>query len=42
MRGVGCQILLAAGANIEVRDEDGGIPLHDACAGGNERMIRIL
>ncbi len=35
-RGVECQILLAAGANIEVRDEDGGLPLHDACAGGNE------
>ena len=30
----GWQILLAAGANMEVRDEDGGLPLHDACAGG--------
>lgn len=32
----GCQILLTAGANIEVRDEDGALPLHDACAGGIE------
>ena len=41
MRGVGCQIFLAAGANIEVRD-DRGISLHNACVIGNERMIRIL
>jgi ankyrin repeat protein len=39
MRGVGCQILLAVGAGIEVRDEDGGLPLHDACVGGNEQII---
>jgi len=25
---------LTAGASMEVRDEDGGTPLHDACAGG--------
>jgi ankyrin repeat protein len=37
MRGVGC--LLAVGAGIEVRDEDGGLPLHDACVGGNEQII---
>jgi hypothetical protein len=30
------QILLTAGASMEVRDEDGGIPLHDACAGGRQ------
>jgi hypothetical protein len=28
------QLLLERGANIEVEDEDGAIPLHDACAGG--------
>jgi hypothetical protein len=39
MRGVGCQILIAAGASIEVRDDNRGLPLHDACAGGNEYII---
>ena len=29
------QLLLERGANIESKDEDGAIPLHDACAGGN-------
>jgi hypothetical protein len=28
------QLLLERGANLEAEDEDGGIPLHDACAGG--------
>lgn len=28
------QLLLERGANIEVKDEDEAIPLHDACAGG--------
>jgi len=36
------QILLAAGANIEVRDEDGGLPLHDACAGGYKEVVSML
>lgn len=29
------QLLLERGANIEANDEDGAIPLHDACAGGS-------
>jgi len=29
------QLLLERGANIEAKDEDGAIPLHDACAGGS-------
>jgi len=36
------QILLAAGANMEVRDEDGGLPLHDACAGGYKEVVGTL
>lgn len=28
------QLLLERGANLEVKDEDGAVPLHDACAGG--------
>lgn len=28
------QLLLERGANMEVKDEDEAIPLHDACAGG--------
>lgn len=24
---------------MEVRDEDGGLPLHDACAGGKIRTV---
>lgn len=28
------QFLLEKGANLEAKDEDGAIPLHDACAGG--------
>lgn len=29
------QLLLERGANLEAMDEDGAIPLHDACAGGS-------
>lgn len=29
------QFLLERGANLEAKDEDGAIPLHDACAGGS-------
>lgn len=28
------QLLLERGANFEAKDEDGAVPLHDACAGG--------
>lgn len=28
------QLLLERGASVEAKDEDGAIPLHDACAGG--------
>ena len=28
------QLLIQRGANVEAKDEDGAIPLHDACAGG--------
>lgn len=28
------QLLLERGASLEAKDEDGAIPLHDACAGG--------
>lgn len=28
------QLLLERGADLEAKDEDGAVPLHDACAGG--------
>ncbi|KAJ6871156.1 hypothetical protein NC652_036732 [Populus alba x Populus x berolinensis] len=31
------QLLLERGANLEAKDEDGAIPLHDACAGGKNK-----
>ena len=36
------QMLLGAGANVAVRDADGGTPLHDACAGGFETIVGKL
>lgn len=36
------QILLQAGALQNVRDEDGALPLHDACAGGYLQIVDIL
>ncbi|XP_073156652.1 uncharacterized protein [Henckelia pumila] len=36
------QFLLERGANLEVKDEDGGIPLHDACAGGFSEIVHEL
>ncbi|WVY96718.1 hypothetical protein V8G54_028869 [Vigna mungo] len=37
------QLLLERGANIEAKDEDGAIPLHDACAGGRfTEIVQLL
>ena len=36
------EMLLGAGANVAVRDADGGTPLHDACAGGFEEIVGKL
>ncbi|CAN1146120.1 hypothetical protein LINPERPRIM_LOCUS6817 [Linum perenne] len=30
------------GANVKVKDEDGAIPLHDACAGGYTEIVQLL
>ncbi|KAM1271292.1 hypothetical protein ACFX2J_032130 [Malus domestica] len=30
------------GANLEAKDEDGAIPLHDACAGGYTEVVQLL
>ena len=34
--------LIAAGATVEVRDEAGGTPLHDACASGHLAIVHEL
>ncbi|KAL6503086.1 hypothetical protein OROHE_023715 [Orobanche hederae] len=36
------QFLLERGANLDSKDEDGGIPLHDACAGGYTEIAQLL
>ncbi|KAI3447541.1 hypothetical protein Pfo_004206 [Paulownia fortunei] len=36
------QFLLERGANLEAKDEDGGIPLHDACAGGYTEIAQLI
>ncbi|BAT95803.1 hypothetical protein VIGAN_08261000 [Vigna angularis var. angularis] len=36
------QLLIERGANIEAKDEDGAIPLHDACAGGFTEIVQLL
>ncbi|KAH0455590.1 hypothetical protein IEQ34_015622 [Dendrobium chrysotoxum] len=36
------QLLVERGANSEVRDEEGAIPLHDACAGGYAEIVEFL
>nr|CAD1836032.1 unnamed protein product [Ananas comosus var. bracteatus] len=37
------QLLLERGASLESKDEEGAIPLHDACAGGFSEIVqRIL
>ncbi|KAM2954083.1 hypothetical protein FF1_032407 [Malus domestica] len=35
-------LLLERGANLEAKDEDGAIPLHDACAGGYTEVVQLL
>lgn len=30
------------GASLEAKDEDGAIPLHDACAGGFTDIVELL
>lgn len=36
------KFLLEKGANLEAKDEDGAIPLHDACAGGYTEIVRLI
>ncbi|KAL5709773.1 hypothetical protein ACHQM5_020419 [Ranunculus cassubicifolius] len=36
------QLLLARGASLEAKDEEGAIPLHDACAGGFVEIVQVL
>ncbi|KAG8374202.1 hypothetical protein BUALT_Bualt11G0106500 [Buddleja alternifolia] len=36
------QFLLQRGANLEAKDEDGGIPLHDASAGGYTEIVQLI
>ena len=35
-------VLLASGADMDARDEDGGTALHDAAEGGAENSVRVL
>ncbi|KAM1467142.1 hypothetical protein ACFX2I_032282 [Malus domestica] len=35
-------LLLERGAKLEAKDEDGAIPLHDACAGGYTEVVQLL
>src|SRR5262245_56355069 len=36
------QLLLQAGAAVDVKDEDGGTPLMDAASKGNHEMLQLL
>ncbi|PUZ42865.1 hypothetical protein GQ55_9G616100 [Panicum hallii var. hallii] len=36
------QLLLERGASLECKDEEGAIPLHDACAGGFTEMVQYM
>ncbi|KAH6798828.1 Ankyrin repeat family protein [Perilla frutescens var. frutescens] len=36
------KFLLEKGANLEAKDEEWGIPLHDACAGGYTEIARLI
>lgn len=35
------QLLLERGASVEAKDEDGALPLHDACAGGESETLNL-
>ncbi|KAG9134588.1 hypothetical protein Leryth_000919, partial [Lithospermum erythrorhizon] len=35
-------LLLERGASLEVKDEDGALPLHDACAGGFTEIVQLI
>ncbi|MCD7448358.1 hypothetical protein HAX54_041093 [Datura stramonium] len=37
-----CAALLERGASLEAKDEDGALPLHDACAGGYTEIAQLL
>ncbi|KAJ3690459.1 hypothetical protein LUZ61_019623 [Rhynchospora tenuis] len=36
------QYILGRGANLEIRDEEGALPLHDACAGGFTDIVSYI
>ncbi|KAG0484314.1 hypothetical protein HPP92_008393 [Vanilla planifolia] len=36
------QLLVDRGANFEAKDEEGAIPLHDACAGGYAEIVQLI
>ncbi|KAJ0963579.1 hypothetical protein J5N97_028701 [Dioscorea zingiberensis] len=36
------ELLLQRGANLESKDEEGAIPLHDACAGGFTEIVQLI
>lgn len=35
------QLLLERGASLEAKDEEGAIPLHDACASGKGQSLQF-
>ncbi|XVF07821.1 hypothetical protein REPUB_Repub06bG0172900 [Reevesia pubescens] len=35
-------LLLERGANLEAKDEDGAVPLHDVCPGGFTEIVQLL
>ncbi|KAK1313201.1 hypothetical protein QJS10_CPA06g00125 [Acorus calamus] len=36
------ELLLERGASLESRDEEGALPIHDACAGGFIQIVQLL
>ncbi|KAJ3682549.1 hypothetical protein LUZ60_015122 [Juncus effusus] len=36
------QFILEKGASLEIKDEEGAIPLHDACAGGFTEIVKCI